>query len=252
MNDLARAFAFMARGDIAGRRREPFAYGTAVSDDELPLRHDSNYLLVERPVDDPAALVAAGEELQRGAGLSHIMLLFPDAGEAARLAPLLAPAGFGLERSVVMVARRSPERTADTVEVVELDEPALRAARTRGILSYPWGSPEVAEQLVAATSRIPIETRFFAVVVDGEVVSHTDLYLDDDAAQVEAVATDPAHRGRGYASATVLRAVAEARAAGASFVFLVASADDWPRHLYSRLGFDEVGEYGKLLRPPPG
>ena len=253
MDDVARAFAFMARADMAGRRREPFAYGTAVSDAELPLRHDSNYLLVERPVDDPDALVAEGERLQRATGLGHVMLLFPDGDEAARLAPVLAPAGFGHERFVIMVARRAPERVVDTAHVVELDEPALREVRRRDILSYAWGSPEVAEQLVAATSRIPVATRFFAVVAAGEIVSHTDLYLDGDDGQVEAVATDPQHRGRGYASAVVVRAVEEARRAGASFVFLVASGDDWPRDLYRRLGFDEVGGYGKLLRvaPPP-
>jgi ribosomal protein S18 acetylase RimI-like enzyme len=58
----------------------------------------------------------------------------------------------------------------------------------------------------------------------------------------------PEHRQHGYASAVVLRAVHEARAAGARLVFLVADAEDWPKELYRRLGFEEIGENLKLLR----
>jgi predicted N-acetyltransferase YhbS len=48
----------------------------------------------------------------------------------------------------------------------------------------------------------------------------------------------------------VLAAVAEARQAGAEFVFLVADANDWPKALYGRLGFDVVGHYTKFFAPP--
>ena len=37
---------------------------------------------------------------------------------------------------------------------------------------------------------------------------------------------------------------------GAEFVFLVADANDWPKVLYGRLGFDEVGHYTKFFAPP--
>ena len=61
---------------------------------------------------------------------------------------------------------------------------------------------------------------------------------------MEAVATLPAHRGRGYASAVVLRAVEEALAAGHDLVFLTADDDDWPKELYARLGFEQIGRPG--------
>ena len=48
----------------------------------------------------------------------------------------------------------------------------------------------------------------------------------------------------------MLGAIAEARKAGAEFVFLVADANDWPKVLYGRLGFDEVGHYTKFFAPP--
>jgi ribosomal protein S18 acetylase RimI-like enzyme len=91
--------------------------------------------------------------------------------------------------------------------------------------------------------------------VDGEPVSFTNLYLDGDTAQVEAVATLEAHRGRGYAKAVVARAVAEAEAAGATWIFLVADAEDWPQEMYRKLGFDGVGYYWRFSRdakPSPG
>ncbi|HYT27333.1 MAG TPA: GNAT family N-acetyltransferase, partial [Actinomycetota bacterium] len=94
-----------------------------------------------------------------------------------------------------------------------------------------------------------VEARFFAVLADGRVVSYADLYRDGRTAQVEDVATLEAHRGRGYASAVVLRAVEAARHAGCDLVFLVADADDWPKELYRRLGFDDLGRYVKFIRP---
>ena len=59
-------------------------------------------------------------------------------------------------------------------------------------------------------------------------------------AEIDDVETHEAYRGRGYATAILQRAIDEARAAGADLVFLVTDADDWPQHLYRRLGFETV------------
>jgi ribosomal protein S18 acetylase RimI-like enzyme len=250
VNDFQRAFDFMTRADMAGSRTEPFRFGTAVFTPERPLRYDSNYLLVETvPADLTAAdLAEEAERLQGRAGLPHRLLFFRDARLAERLAPELIDSGWRFERHVFMAHRRPAERGADTSIVAEVTADVIRAARERQIRSYPWGTAELAQQLLDAKAHIPVETRFFAVLVDGDVASYSDLYLNGDIAQVEDVATVPEHRERGYASAVVLRAVEEARAAGAELVFLVADADDWPKKLYRRLGFDEIGEYAKLIR----
>jgi ribosomal protein S18 acetylase RimI-like enzyme len=251
MTDLERAFDFLMRADMAGSRTEPFRFGTAVLTPDLPLRHDSNYLVVESvPEDTPATeLVAEAERVQGRAGLGHRLFFFRDAALGERYAAELGDLGWQRDRHVVMAQRRPSERAADTHTVCEVEEAALRPLRERQIRSYPWGTREVAHQLLAAKSRILVEARFFAVIVDGAVASYGDLYLEDGIAQVEDVATAPEFRGRGYASAVVLRAVEEARAAGAELVFLVADANDWPKELYRRLGFDEIGAYVKLLRP---
>jgi hypothetical protein len=50
----------------------------------------------------------------------------------------------------------------------------------------------------------------------------------------------------------IQRAVNEALATGHDFVFLTADADDWPKELYNRLGFEEVGTEWAFLKSPRG
>jgi len=150
-----------------------------------------------------------------------------------------------------MAQLRVAEREADLSVVRELGEPDLREARRRVLRGQPWASDEVLEQIFAAKRLIGerVRARFFGAVVDGEVVSYSDLYQDDGDAQVEDVGTLPEERGRGYATAVVLSAIEAAREDGAEFVFLVADANDWPKELYARLGFDTVGTYTKFFLP---
>ena len=246
--DLARAFAFMRRGDMRGTEEAPFRYGTAVFTPELPDRQDSNLLYLDRLGPDVSAeeLAAESERLFTHAGRRSQVLFFPDDATGERLAPGFP--GWQIHRHVVMVKRR-PSQAVDASAAVEVDQETLRAPRALQIESYPWGSPELARQLLDAQQMLARwqTVRGFAVLADGEVASYTDLYLDRDEAQVEDVATLPAYRGRGYAKAVVARAVDEAEAAGAGFVFLVADEEDWPKLLYERLGFDVVGRYLKIF-----
>ncbi len=249
-DDLARAFAFIARADMAGTRTEPFRWGTAVFMPEFPLRHDSNYLLVEALPQgvDAAALAAEADRIQGAAGLGHRCTLLRNAEAGERLAAAFDALGWKPFRGVIMALRRPPERPVGAPLVIRTDAEALRPAREAQILGYPWGTPEVARQLLAARSLIPVETRHYAVFVDGDPASWAELYLEGDVAQVEAVVTVERFRNRGYASAVVLRTVTEARRSGAELVFLCADAGDWPRELYRRLGFDEIGRYVKFTR----
>src|SRR5207302_4745880 len=70
-------------------------------------------------------------------------------------------------------------------------------------------------------------------------------------AQIEDVNTLERFRGRSLGRAIVQHAVDTASAAH-DVVYLEALADDWPRRLYSRLGFDVVGErHFNTLFPSP-
>jgi ribosomal protein S18 acetylase RimI-like enzyme len=241
---LARAYAFLERADMAGERTENSSVGEAVFDDAVPRRLDSNYLHVKREA-EAGAVQAEAERLQRR------MIHVPDSELGERLAPHFDERGWLVRRHVVMAQLRDPEREADLTIVTEVEEPMLRAARYQVVSGQPWAKPEVMEQLFAAKELIGrrVRARHFAVVLDGEVVSYTDLYQDGADAQIEDVGTLHEHRDRGYASAVILAAIAEAREDGAEFVFLVADHEDWPKELYRRLGFDELGYYVKFIAP---
>jgi ribosomal protein S18 acetylase RimI-like enzyme len=243
-DELARAYAFMARGDMGGTRIEESRFGTAVYTDELPSRFDCNYLRLERDA-EPEALVAEAKRLERP------LIFVPDPELGARLTPWFEAQGWRIDRHLVMAQLREPAKTADLSVVRELDEEALRPARRRLLEGLPWAKPEVIEQLFKAKTLIGerIATRFFGVELDDAVVSYADLYVDGADAQVEDVGTLPEHRGKGYATAVILRAIEQARAAGADFVFLVADAEDWPKELYRKLGFDDLGHYTKFFAP---
>jgi ribosomal protein S18 acetylase RimI-like enzyme len=242
--ELARAYDFLARGDMGGTRVEESPFGRAVYTDELPRRLDGNYLWVDREA-EPEELVTEAAQLERR------LVFVPDPALGDALAPWFKEHGWRVDRHVVMVQLREPERKADLSLVREVAEPELREARKRVLANEPWATPAVLDQLFAAKALIGerVLTRFFAVELDGEVVSYSDLYVNGADAQVEDVGTLPEQRNRGHATAVVLGAIAAAREAGAEFVFLVADAHDWPKELYGRLGFDEVGHYTKLFTP---
>lgn len=247
--DVRRAFAAMRRTEFRGTREEPFRYGTVALTPELPLRHDSNFLYADRLTADVSAaeLAAEADTILGGAGYGHRVITCPG-DDAERLAAGFRELGWTAARHLVMVLRRPAERAADRSRVVEVDEPTLRPFRQALTRTYPWGTPEVAEQLSAWKRLIGGTVRFFAVLEGEEPVAATDLYLSERDAQVEDVATAEPHRGRGHATALVARAVEEALAAGAEFVFLAADSEDWPQHLYRRLGFEDAGGYWKFVK----
>jgi ribosomal protein S18 acetylase RimI-like enzyme len=249
-DDLSRAYDFILHADMAGTSRTRFRFGLVVSMPERPLRHDSNYLLVEGdpPGADAESLAAEADRIQGAAGLRHRCVMFRDATAGERCERGFEALGWRTSRGIVMAHRRPPDRPAGMAEAIRTDAASLRAAREEAILRYPWGTPETARQLLSVRDLIPVETRHFAVFVDGEPASWAESYLEGGVAQIEAVATRERFRNRGYASAVVLRALADARAAGAGLVFLCADADDWPKDLYRRLGFDGIGRYIKFTR----
>jgi ribosomal protein S18 acetylase RimI-like enzyme len=241
---LERAYAFLERGDLAGSRTEPSSVGTAFYDEAVPLRLDANFLRVEREA-DPEEVAAEARRLER----RMVIALDSDLGE--RLAPFFAGRGWFVRRQVLMAQVREPEREAPAVSIVEVEEAALRPARQQVVSGQPWAKPEVMAQLFAGKHRIAerVRVRYLAAEVEGRIVSYSDLYQDGPDAQIEDVGTLHEHRGRGYATAVVLAAIDAARADGAEFVFLVADLDDWPKELYRRLGFDELGYYLKFVAP---
>lgn len=236
---------------MAGSQNVQSPFGVGVLEPLLPRRHDSNYLLVEQvPIGvGGKELAAEADRILGGAGLAHRAVFTFDEALGRELEPDFQALGWNTRRHIWMAQLREPDRAADLSVVKEVREAELRPGRTRETLAFPWGTEEVAEQLLDAKVLIAerATTRFFGVPVDGEIVSWADLYLAHGIGQVEDVATRKEHRGKGYATAVVLKAAEEARTAGADLVFLVADEDDWPKELYGRLGFDTVGRLTKFF-----
>ena len=250
VDDLERIHRFEREIELAGTETVDSPLGIGVLTPELPRRHDSNYLLLERTASSYEA-IAEADRILGGAGRTHRVILTFDQGLAERLVPQFQMLGWLINRHVIMALRRQPEKQADLTIVSEVDESALRPGRTRAIVAQTWGTPELAQELLDAKVMLAdrAETRFFGVEADGEIVAWTDLYVAQGVGQVEDVATVPEHRGKGYATAVVLRAAEEGRRAGADLVFLVADDEDWPKELYTRLGFDPIGLIHKFIRP---
>jgi N-acetylglutamate synthase-like GNAT family acetyltransferase len=254
-DDLALVAGFLREHAVrTAGRIEPLPWGVAVFNDELPRVWDLNVLWVaEVPHALTAeALAAAADRLQGGAGLAHRHVLVTDEEGGGRIAAGMRARGWSVRRYVVMVHRGEPDRAADLSAVREVDEPTIRAFTEANLRADPGGASEETIRQLLGQKRVAAHAgaRFFAVEVHGVVASGCDLYTDGRVAQIESVMTLPGHRNQGLSRAVVLRALAEARAAGHDVVFLLAEADDWPRELYARLGFQESGFTHVFTRTP--
>jgi RimJ/RimL family protein N-acetyltransferase len=94
-----------------------------------------------------------------------------------------------------------------------------------------------------------VPLRYFGVFEGDRVAGYCELREAAGVAQIEDVNTLAATRGRGLGRALV-QAVADEARSGNDIVFLEALADDWPRYLYEKVGFDVVASRHLLLRRP--
>jgi predicted GNAT family acetyltransferase len=250
--ELERAAAFEdALLESAAERIERVPLGSAVFTDSLPVVWSLNLLRVEETGASAEEIAAEAERLQGGAGLEHRRVAIQNENAGRDLEAGFNALGWKPDVFLFMIPRREPNRSVDTRDVVEVEREALRPIREAILEEWLGGLDEEIMRQIAESDRRFAEAgnaRHFAVVVDGQAVSSTDLFSDGRTAQIEDVGTLPDHRGVGYASAVVMTALEEARAMGHEFVFLVADARDWPKEMYRRLGFDGVGEkYAFLL-----
>ena len=248
MSDLERAAAFeeLIRDRCAERVVET-RFGPALFNDTHSTIWTLNVVRAERPGEAPAEDIA--EEVERvQAGLGHRRVILPPG--ATVLESGFRELRWQPDHFLFMVYRGDGE-PADTAGVEEVDPERLRPLRAEIIREWQRDADEkTVSELIAADMLMwkAANSRIFGIVEDGEVVSSAQLYSDGSTAQVEEVATMPAYRGRGHAKALVTRAVGEAVADNHEFIFLVADGDDWPKKLYTRLGFEEVGSRFAFLR----
>jgi ribosomal protein S18 acetylase RimI-like enzyme len=235
----------------------PTSWGAVVTDPGSPDVWDLNHARLDRA--GPVTLEDVEDDLLpalRSAGVTveHVVSMRPDAHGDALTA--LAARGHRLGWDVLLVASRAvdPGSRIRVEELVAHDElpTVIRDVLREGFAVQPDAAIEQLVRLDRDTLG-PAGKRWFGVRDEGaRVVSAGTLLVLEGTAYVDDVATLPGSRGRGFASAVVTRIVAEARAAGADRVYLLADPDD-PRvvAMYERLGFAEAGRIASTRGPTP-
>jgi GNAT superfamily N-acetyltransferase len=254
-SDFVRAVAFeSAMRKRSAQRVIPFRFGHAYFNPKYPRVWDLNAVCVEaRGEVDPGEIASDAELLHTDAGHAHRRVDALDDGVGVTCRPFLTRLGWESDRLVHMAYRGGGDRTTASARVDEVKVEDLRAFRAEIARSEPWAEDEETVSMLLDANFVWSEAgsaRHFAVREGDTVVSATDLYSDGRTAQIEDVATCPDHRGKGLASAVVLRAVEEALASGHTFVFLIANDENGPKELYGRLGFETIGHTWSFLRKP--
>jgi ribosomal protein S18 acetylase RimI-like enzyme len=222
-------------------------FGPALFNDTLSTIWSLNVLRAEQPGDATAEEIAAEADRVQ-AELGHRRVILPPG--AAVLEEGFRRLGWKPDHFLFMVYRGGGE-PADTARVEEVEPRRLRRLREEIIREWQPDADKKTVSEMNAANLLQVKaanSRIFGIVEDGEVVSSAQLFSDGGTAQVEDVATLPAYRGRGHAKALVNRAVEEAVAGNHEFIFLVAEGHDWPKKLYNRLGFEEVGSRFAFLK----
>jgi RimJ/RimL family protein N-acetyltransferase/predicted GNAT family acetyltransferase len=245
---IERIGAFRRRVErSAAERQVPTAHGIGLFADSVPNVYDANYLAVEDPPDDAGVLAAETDGVMERFHHRRVILEQGDDEAAAALGDL----GYVRSTHLVFAHAREPDRRVDTSMVHEVEFERLVPARTAATIAEPWGDDDIATQLNDAKRLImrAVPTRFFAAIVDDRIAAYCEVRSDGRTAQIEDVEAVSAYRGRGLGRAIVQHALDEARR-GHDVVFLEALADDWPRLLYAKLGFDVVGRRDFLTKFP--
>lgn len=230
-----------------------YEWGRAFFCPSLPLVWDLNWVLIERPGMPAAEVIAAADEAL--ASFEHRTVAIRGEDDGARLArELEAFPDWEVETTLYMVWRGAPSSppTTETRETPLAGCEELRRELIRAEL------PPEATELEATTEQLlEMNRRFAAVAGDRWFVAPSQdpasaccLLSDGDRGigQVEDVGTLKAARGRGLAQAVVLAAASASQETGQRVTFISADADDWPRKMYAKVGFETCGQMQVLRR----
>jgi ribosomal protein S18 acetylase RimI-like enzyme len=224
---------------------EEHGWGRAFLSPTVPLVWDANWVLIEQTGMAVDEIIDAADRSIGPAGMHHRTVVVKEPQDGRRLLPEFESRGWGVEPGLRMVLRREPDRESGMrAAECRMDEIAdLRAKLIRKQLAeIGIHGEDVTEQLLEWERRLGIcdGDRWFVAPGSGPA-SACRLFGRDGIGQVEDVGTLPEARGRGLARGVVRAAVRASERDGNRLTFLAAAADDWPRLLYEKLGFDEIG-----------
>lgn len=204
----------------------------------------------------------------RAIGARHMQLVCDEQALDERVQAGLRARGFVGERLLAMVLPGRPARGAEPrVELrqVGVDAPFAWYVEAMDLMSRdePWYSPAVAREIVGSLEAKAAAgaMTLFVARLDGRNVGAVGLgvHLDrgDDergdatgTGAILTVGTVPEARHRGVAQSMVVRLAERARDAGCDLIYLVARADDTPKQMYRKFGFEVVCAMRAWLRSP--
>lgn len=226
-------------------------WGRAFLCPTLPLVWDLNWVLIERAGMTASEVIAAADDAL--GSFEHRTVAIRDEAEGVRLAREFEEVpDWEVESTIYMVWRGessgSPEREARETRFADCED--LRWELIRSGLPPESTEPEkTTEQLLEMDRRFSAAAggRWFVAPAD-DPASACCLFSGDGIGQVEEVVTHPGARGNGLAQATIRAAAAASREAGHRLTFLGADADDWPRLMYEKLGFEPCGTMHVMRR----
>jgi RimJ/RimL family protein N-acetyltransferase/ribosomal protein S18 acetylase RimI-like enzyme len=244
---IERIHAFRAAlQEAVAERHVPATHGTGLFSDSVREVYDLNYLRVDR-TSDVDGVVAETERLMEDFFHARVIVEQP----SDETADAFRARGWSVTPHLIMAHARRPDRRVDTSGVHEVPFEKLAQARLEATLGEQWGDPEIAALLDDAKRLVmqAVPVRFFAAHVDGEIAAYCEVRSADGVAQIEDVNTIERYRRRGLARMVVQHALEEAQRAN-DIVYLEALADDWPRELYAKLGFETLGQRHVVTRFP--
>jgi RimJ/RimL family protein N-acetyltransferase/predicted GNAT family acetyltransferase len=244
---IERIHAFRAAlQEAVAERRVPGTHGTGLFSDSVREVYDLNYLRADR-VTDVEGVIAETDRVMEDFFHARVVVEHPDDPTA----DAFRGRGWSVTPHLIMAHTREPDRRVDTSSVREVPFDTLVRARLEATLGEQWGDGEIASLLDQAKQLVmrAVPVRFFAAYVDGEVAAYCELRSVNGVAQIEDVNTIERFRRRGLARMVVQHALEEAQRAN-DVVYLEALADDWPRELYAKLGFETLGERHFVTRFP--
>lgn len=236
--------------DGGATRSSRFRCGQALFNDDFPRAGALNVLRIDSgvPALDPDALMQFADELQ--AGLPQRSMRVVEDQRAAQLRPAFAAAGWVVGPVTVMAPRGRPDRPVDLAAVRQIEVAELFEAR-RTTLRDQHRDHESTEQLLIANA-LPIastELRGFAATVGREVAAYAVARVAGDVAKLTEVDALARAQGQGLGRAVIWGAVRALREQGVRLVVVEAEDDTWPKWTFRRLGFQDIGQTHRFVRP---
>lgn len=236
-------------------RVEPAWWGAVVTQPRFPAIWDANYARIDLPAPGLQVREVADALLPRlaevGADVFHVVTFHPE--ETTGMLTELSSIGHTLSWDVVMELADPPSIGAPEIPVEALEPDRQLWDRVEASMALFGVEPPIAAQLRALEEAASSATgkRWFGVRDrTGAVVSLAALVLLEGVGYVDNVATFPEARGQGQATAVTARVIAEARAAGAEHICLLADPGNAPAvRMYSRLGLREAGRLASTRGP---